>query len=146
VTQESVLIQFDHTNAQHFNKFSMTAYKLYCVQFFVESLRDTLSSYVTPCPGKESEACDGYSVPFILVQNHTITDSLRLRVTGTTTIRSNASGVYLPELKDKFTGQKKKKTFVKTNESSVVEMTMLKLISLNAMNSIFFPASFAKFL
>ena len=79
------------------------------MHFFVESLRDTLSSYVTPCPGKESEACDGYSVPFILVQNHTITDSLRVRVTGTTTIRSNASGLYLPELKDKFTGQKKKK-------------------------------------
>ena len=88
----------------------MTAYMFYCVQFFVESLRDTLSSYVTPCPGKESEACDGYSVPIILVQNHTITASLsqRVRVTGTTTIRSNASGLYLSELKDKFTGPKKK--------------------------------------
>ena len=120
MTQESVLIQFDHTNAQHFDKFSMTAYKLYCVQFFVESLRDTLSSYVTPCPGKESEGCDGYSVPFILVQNHTITASLsqRVRVTGTTTIRSNASGVYLPELKDKFTGQKKKPSLRRTNQAS----------------------------
>ena len=98
----------------------MTAYKLYCVQFFVESLRDTLSSYVTPCPGKESEGCDGYSVPFILVQNHTITASLsqRVRVTGTTTIRSNASGVYLPELKDKFTGQKKKPSLRRTNQAS----------------------------
>ena len=99
MTQENALIQFDHTNAQHFVKFSVTAYNLYCVQFLVERKGQIVKSCYAVFR-KKSEACDGYSVPFILTQNHAITVSRcqRFCVTGTTTIRSSTSGVHLPEL------------------------------------------------